>query len=117
MMESTTTIDLTDTDAPTQETSIDEIHIETTEERFIYLQIFYLQLIIFPWQWNRSSVFSGRRKRNDVYAIYILFICLGTIWLHFVLETVTSNLYTIWIGDWFGWLLERQAYVTHCCKM
>lgn len=36
MMESTTTIDLTDATAPTQETSIDEIHIETTEERLNY---------------------------------------------------------------------------------
>lgn len=32
-MESTTTIDLNDSNVP-QETSIDEIHIETTEERF-----------------------------------------------------------------------------------
>lgn len=43
MMESTTTIDLTETAAP-QATSIDEIHIETIEER---LHSFYFLLISF----------------------------------------------------------------------
>lgn len=36
MMESTTTIELAETSAPPQATSIDEIHIETTEERCIF---------------------------------------------------------------------------------
>lgn len=43
MMESTTTIDLTDTAAP-QATSIEEIHIETIEERF---SILYIDISLF----------------------------------------------------------------------
>lgn len=46
MMESTTTIDLTETTAP-QATSIEEIHIETIEERLTILfccSVFHIML-------------------------------------------------------------------------
>lgn len=57
MMESTTTIDLTDTDAPTQETSIDEIHIETTEERLIHFQFSYEIIMYFQTFANNFIIF------------------------------------------------------------
>lgn len=52
MMESTTTIDLTETAAP-QATSIEEIHIETIEERlhfgiFHYHHSFMCYIYLFP---------------------------------------------------------------------
>lgn len=117
MMESTTTIDLADTDAPTQETSIDEIHIETTEERFHFLltNIFlfaYFQIIIFQQQWNNFPFPSADADGVMCRHFSFIFFCWGQ-WLHFVLGKVIYNLYIIWIGGWFGWLLERQVYVTH----
>lgn len=45
MMESTTTIDLTETAAP-QPTSIDEIHIETIEERLHIFKIYFLRIFL-----------------------------------------------------------------------
>lgn len=46
MMESTTTIDLTEASAP-QPTSIDEIHIETIEERLNFLIFIFMSLVNF----------------------------------------------------------------------
>lgn len=54
-MESTTTIDLTDATAPTQETSIDEIHIETTEERLFSVE-FYRKMHKTPNQLQSQCV-------------------------------------------------------------
>lgn len=57
MLESTTTIDLTEANSTPQEISIDEIHIETTEER--------LQIIFFVSN-SYSSLFFIYFQNNQL---------------------------------------------------
>lgn len=125
MMESTTTIDLTDTDAPTQETSIDEIHIETTEERLIYLQllfttIFYEQCTYFacfsniPNNHFRLTMKQLSRIHRAYEIMCMQFSFLRTIRLHFILGQVYGLLCKhSFVGiEWifnFKWLSTQKT--------
>lgn len=72
MVEATTTIDLGGEGSQPEETSIDEIHIETTEERLLLL--YYIEHIVLYVFLHRQIVFGSLWRPMVLFVLYFIFV-------------------------------------------